>query len=78
MSSWKPELPEGYMGISPERLAKISEDVARFRHGLWAEELKPEPACSCGLTDRSWSSAKATFRRFGEVNKECARHGDAK
>ncbi|MEU6674818.1 hypothetical protein [Streptomyces sp. NPDC046925] len=29
--------------------AKIRADIARWQPGLWAQEVAPGPACTCGL-----------------------------
>lgn len=74
--TWKPELPADWGGISQDRLAEISADVKRYRHGLWAEELKPKPTCCCGITEHAWAAAQANYATFGPMSQECPVHAE--
>lgn len=37
------------VATDPEVVDRIRRDLARWRPGLWAEELHYGPACVCGL-----------------------------
>lgn len=45
---------KGANELPPEVVARIREDIARWRPGLWAEEVSHGPACICGLPLRLW------------------------
>lgn len=48
-SAWefyrRPEPPD-------PRLVRIGQAIARWRPGLWAEEVNPAPVCHCGIRER--------------------------
>lgn len=57
----------------PELIAAIRADIARWRPGLWAEEVAYGPACLCGAGERTLQAARALGP--GNPIGRCQRHG---